>query len=104
MNTILSEAKYRAVAGKSQSFGITPQDTLSDLMQLAIIEDALPIVILPRNLGDAFFSQAQIDWLQELKSKRNVLTTEERTELATLIESAFDATIARTQALPLVSV
>lgn len=102
MNTILSEAKYRAVAGKWQGFGTTPQDALSDLMQSAIIEDALPIVILPYNLGDAFFSQAEIDRLQELKSKRSVLTAEERTELATLIEDSFDATIARTQALPLV--
>lgn len=61
-----------------------------------------PIVIWPYNRGDAFFTETQQARLQELKSRRDTLTDSEREELESLIEAAFDATISRTQALPLV--
>jgi hypothetical protein len=40
--------------------------------------------------------------LQELKNHRDTLTQAEREEWGRLVEASFDATVARTQVLPLV--
>jgi hypothetical protein len=63
---------------------------------------AVPIIIWPYNQGDPFFTEAQQARLQELKRRQESLTAQERAELEELVASAFEATIARTQALPLV--
>lgn len=97
----LSAAKFRATTGSLHGFGTTPQEALIALMQRLPGDAATPIVIWPYNRGDAFFTDAQQARLQELKIRRNSLTSEERTELESLVASAFDATVARTQALPL---
>ena len=47
-----------------------------------------------------FFSEAQQARLQELKGRRDTLTDAERQEWERLVEAAFDATVARTQSLP----
>jgi hypothetical protein len=60
-----------------------------------------PIVIWPYNRGDAFFTNAQQMRMQDLKARRDSLTTVEGAELERLVAEAFDATVARTQALPL---
>ena len=58
-----------------------------------------PITIWPYNLGDAYFTDAQQARLQELKGRRETLSTEECSELDGLVEAALDATIARAKAL-----
>ncbi|MDQ2730700.1 MAG: hypothetical protein M3Y56_03495, partial [Armatimonadota bacterium] len=56
---IRGAAKFRAVTGASEGFGTTPQEALSALME-SLTDDALaPIVILPYNRGDTFFTDAQ---------------------------------------------
>lgn len=92
-------AKFRATTGPKEAFGTTPQEALNALMQHLSDDAFSPIVIWPYNLGDAYFSDAQQARLQELKSRQETLTVEERTELEGLIEASFDATIARTKAL-----
>jgi hypothetical protein len=95
-------ASFRATAGGEQEFGATPQEALNALMMRLAGNATTPIVIWPYNRGDAFFSQAQQDRLQELKNRRDSLTEAERQEWEHLVEAAFDATISRTQAIPVV--
>ena len=95
----LDSAKFRATTGPKEGFGTTPQEALNALMQHLSGDAFSPIVIWPYNLGDAYFSDAQQARLQELKSRQEMLTVDERTELEGLIEASFDATIARTKAL-----
>jgi hypothetical protein len=96
------DAQFRASAGEQQGFGATPQEALNALMSLLPNDAPTPIVIWPYNRGDAFFTEAQHARLQELKSRLERLSEAEREELERLVEASFDATIARTQALPLV--
>ncbi|HZT40948.1 MAG TPA: hypothetical protein VFA07_02100 [Chthonomonadaceae bacterium] len=96
------KAQFRATAGAQQGFGATPQEALNALMSVLPDDVPTPIVIWPYNRGDAFFTDAQQARLQELNSRRNTLTDSEREELERLIEASFEATIARTQTLPLV--
>ena len=93
-------AKFRATTGASQGFGATPQEALAALMEGLPGDAAAPIVIWPYNRGDAFFTDEQQARLQELKRRQTTLTAAERAELEGLIAAAFDATVARTQALP----
>lgn len=95
----LENAKFRATTGPKEAFGTTPQEAVTALMQHLSGDAFSPIVIWPYNLGDAYFTDAQQARLQELRSRQETLTVEERTELDGLIEAAFDATIARTKAL-----
>jgi hypothetical protein len=95
-------AQFRATAGAQQAFGATPQEALNALMALLPDDDAMPIVIWPYNRGDTFFTDAQQARLQELRSRRDLLTEAEREEWEGLVEASFDATVARTQTLPLV--
>ena len=96
------EANFGAVTGLSEGFGATPEQALAALMRSLPGDAPQPIVIWPYNQGDAFFSDAQQRRLQDLKSRRVSLTAEERTEMEDLIASAFDASVARAQSLPLV--
>ncbi len=101
MDTRLT-ACFRATTGNEQDFGATPQEALNSLMTRLSVDVPTPIVILPYNRGDAFFSVAQQDRLQELKSRREALSKSEQREWEHLVEASFDATITRTQALPIV--
>jgi hypothetical protein len=96
-------SKFRATAGTFQGCGTTPQEALAELIRRLPDGADLPIVIWPHNRGDAFFSELQQARLQELKGRREALTPEEQAELEDLIAAAFDATVARTQSLPLVT-
>jgi hypothetical protein len=98
----LKTAQFRATAAEEQGFGKTPHEALKALMRQLPGEPSGPIVIWPYNRGDAYFSDAQHARMQELKSRKSALTAEEGEELEHLIEAAFDATIARTQAIPVV--
>ena len=95
-------AEFRATAGTFQGFGRTPQEALAALMQRLSGTASVPIVIWTYNRGDAFFTEEQQARLQELKQRQEALTADEREELEELIAAAFDATVARTQALPVV--
>src|SRR5689334_21619840 len=95
-------AQFRATAGALQGLGTTPQEALAALMALMPHDTPTPFVIWPYNRGDAFFTDAQQTRLQELKSRRETITDEEREVWERLVEVSFDATIARTQASPLV--
>ena len=95
-------AQFRAIADSHQGLGATPREALDALLSLLPENAPTPIVIWPYNRGDAFFTDAQQARLQELKSRRDTLTEAERDEWERLVEASFDATIARTQKLPLV--
>jgi hypothetical protein len=95
-------AEFRATAGALQGFGKTPQEALAALMQRLPDAVSVPIMIWPFNRGDAFFTDEQQTRLQELKQRQTTLTEEERAELEELIAAAFDATLARTQSMPVV--
>src|SRR5438132_1040124 len=95
-------AQFRATAGAQQAFGTTPQEAVSALMSLLPADPPTPIVIWPYNRGDTFFTDAQQARLQELRSRRDTLTETEREEWERLVEASFDATLVRTQVLPLV--
>ena len=94
-------AQFCATVDARQGFGTTPQEALSALMALLPNSMPAPIVIWPCNRGDAFFSDAQQARLQDLKSRSDRLTEAEREEWESLVEASFEATIARTQALPM---
>ena len=92
-------ARFRAYADKAQGFGSTPHEALTALMTHLTGDPSVPIVIWPYNRGDAFFTDTQQERLRELKARSATLTASEREELERLVEAAFDATVARTQAL-----
>jgi hypothetical protein len=95
-------ARFRATAGEQQDFGSTPQEALNALMARLAGDAPTPIVIWPYNRGDAYYSETQQARLQDLKSRRATLTDAERQEWEALIEASFDATIGRTQSMPVV--
>ncbi len=96
----LETAQFRATAGTVQGFGATPQEALQALMERLPTAPPAPIIIWPYNRGDVFFTDEQHTRLQELKSRRDTLSEFEREELELLVETEFDAAIARTRTLP----
>jgi len=54
-------------------------------------------VFIQRFQPDAYFTAAQYCCMQELLTRRDTLTVEERAELETLIDAELDATVARTE-------
>ena len=100
--SLTETARFRATAGDQQDFGATPQEALNALLARLPGDAPTPIVIWPNNQGDAFFSDAEQARLQELKSRRDTLTATEREEWERLVEASFDATISRTQSMPVV--
>jgi hypothetical protein len=99
---ISDRAQFRATAGNQQEFGETPQEALNALMSRLPGDVSTPIVIWPYNRGDAFFTAEQQDRLQDLKRRRDTLTAAEREEWERLVDASFDATISRTQSMPVV--
>jgi hypothetical protein len=102
-DTLIGEgeaAQFCATADSRRGFGTTPREALDALLEIMPNSVPAPIVIWPRNQGDGFFSDAQQSRLQDLKSRAGSLTAAERDEWERLVETSFDATIARTQNLP----
>lgn len=95
----LENARFRATTGPKEAFGATPEEAVTALMRHVSGDAFVPIIIWPYNLGDPYFTDAQQARLQELKSRQESLTVEERAEFDGLIEATFDATIARTKAM-----
>jgi hypothetical protein len=101
LTTSLQAARFRAAAAGAQGFGVTPQDALAALMPLLSGDALSPIIIWPYNRADAFWSDAQQASMSDLQGRRDTLSSAERAELETLVAAAFDATVTRTQSLPL---
>lgn len=95
----MQDAQFRAVSGDKEGFGATPREALDALTATLDPDFGTPIVILPFNRGDMFFTQKQQDRLQELKARQNNLTDAENNELDSLIESAFKASVSRMQSV-----
>jgi hypothetical protein len=100
--TVDEHSQFRATCGGRQGFGSTPQEALERLSSQLGDDVVAPIVIWPYNRGDIYFTAAQHQRLQELRSKRPHLSQREVVELEQLLEAEFEAAIQRTQALPLV--
>lgn len=99
-----ASTRFRATAGTHQAFGKTPQQALAALMRCMSGAALVPIIIWPYNQGDAYFTEGQQARLQSLRQRQEALTAEERAKLEELIAAAFDASVARTKALPIVKV
>ena len=97
--TLQDSSRFRATTGTIEAFGATPQEALAALMPRLTGDPFSPIVIWPYNLGDAYFTDAQQARLQDLKTFQETLTAEEEAELESLIGAAFDAAVARVQAM-----
>ena len=95
----MDTAQFRAVSGEKEGLGATPQEALDALIAGLPSDFGTPIVILPFNRGDVFFTQAQQDRLLELKTRQSLLTDAEDQELDNLIEAAFNASVARMQSV-----
>lgn len=95
----LENAQFRACSGDKQGFGATLREALDSLMEHLTGDVPTPIVIWPFNRGDAFFTDAQHGRLQDLKSRREILTDAERDELERLVETEFEAAALRTQTI-----
>ncbi len=99
MRTASTPSGYRAFAGNKETFGADPREALERLLVFLPQEAILPIVILPYNRGDVFFSEAQQTRLLELKSRRETLTLLEQREWEALVEASFEAATQRAQSL-----
>lgn len=100
----MQNAQFRAISGNREALGKTPQEALNSLTALLATDVSTPIVILPFNRGDIYFTQAQQDRLQELKGRQETLSESEEAELDALVEASFGASLARMQAVQPVKV
>src|SRR5262249_51370065 len=91
--------RFIARSGNLRAVGRTMGEALDALAsQWTEITETVPVII--QHFGpDRFFTQAQYDKMQELRSLMETLSLEERNELEALIEAELDATISRLDAL-----
>ncbi len=91
----LDVPRFRVTAGEKEAVGSTMGEALDALM-IGWGEEARETVVLIQRFGpDAFFSQAQQDRKEELLARRETLAPQERQELASLMFTELDATVAR---------
>jgi hypothetical protein len=92
-------SKFIARTGNLRAVGRTMDEALDALAsQWGDITQTVPVII--QHFGpDRFFTQAQYDRMQELRTRIGTLSTRERTELNSLIDTELDATVARLDAL-----
>ena len=91
--------RFRAIAGNRQSVGRTMGEALDALTADWGDDIQETAVFIQRFQPDAYFTAAQYCRMQELLTRRAMLTVEERVELETLIDAELDATVARTEGL-----
>lgn len=89
--------RFRAIAGNRQSVGRTMGEALDALTADWGDDIQETAVFIQRFQPDAYFTAAQYCRMQELLTRRAMLTVEERAELETLIDAELEATIARTE-------
>jgi hypothetical protein len=93
------EHRFRAIAGNRQSVGRTMGEALDALMADCGDDVQETAVLIQRFRPDAYFTEAQVQRMQDLLARRATLTREERKELEALIDAELDATVARTDSL-----
>jgi uncharacterized protein (DUF1810 family) len=101
--TILPEKtdSYRAVAGDKESTGRTAGEALDALTSQLEDEETGTLVIVQNRKADEFFNAAQQERLAALMLLRQAgnLSTEEESELETLIQAELDGARQRAEAL-----
>ena len=92
-------AKFIAWAGNLRAGGRTTGEVLDALAsKWGDITRTVPVIV--QHFGpDRFFTQAQYDRMQELRTRIGTLSTKELTELNSLNDAELDATVARLDAL-----
>lgn len=91
--------QFRAVAGLYQSVGHTMGEALGALTAAWGDDTQETLVLIQRLRPDPYFTEAQYLRMQELLTRRDRLTGEERAELERLIDAALEATVRRTEHL-----
>ena len=92
---------FLCIAGSRRSTGRTAGEALDALIAQegeSIVSSSL---FIQRFAPDAFFSKEQYERMKSLLARRNLLTTEENSELDALIDAELDATVERTNGLAL---
>jgi hypothetical protein len=101
--TILPEKNnsYRAVAGDKESTGRTAGEALDALASQLEDEESGTLIIVQNRKADEFFNMAQQERLVALMQQREAgnLSTEEESELESLIEAELDGARRRAEAL-----
>ncbi|HZO91713.1 MAG TPA: hypothetical protein VFB38_25550 [Chthonomonadaceae bacterium] len=92
-------ARFVARSGNLRAVGRTMGEALDALVsQWGEIPQTVPVII--QHFGpDRFFTQAQYDRMQELRTRIGTLSAEEQAELDALIDAELAATISRLDAL-----
>lgn len=91
---------YWAVSGETQAIGVTPGEALDNLMRRLPNGLMGPLIVLPRNQPDMFFTaeqQERLRVLMELK-RQGTLTEAESNELSDLIDTELLASGKRAEA------
>jgi hypothetical protein len=91
---------FWAVSGGVQAVGKTPGEALDNLMGRLPHGITGPLLVLPRNQPDEFFTAAQQERLRTLMEakRQRTLTSGESDELAALIDAELLATGKRAEA------
>lgn len=101
--TILPEKNnsYRALAGEKESTGRTAGEALDALTSQLAEEESGTLVIVQNRKADQFFNAAQQERLIALMQlrKARTLSTEEESELESLVEDELDGARQRAEAL-----
>lgn len=93
------DAKFIAKSGSLRAVGRTMGEALDALAsQWGEITQSMPVII--QHFGsDRFFTQAQYDRMQELRTRIETLSADEQAELEALIDAELEATVTRLDAL-----
>jgi len=101
--TILPEKadSYRALAGDKESTGHTAGEALDALTSQLAEDESGTLIIVQNHKVDEFFSAAQQERLAALMQQRRAgnLSTEDESELESLIEAELDGARRRAEAL-----
>jgi hypothetical protein len=91
---------FWAVSGSVQAIGKTPGEALDNLMRRLPHGITGPLIVLPRNQPDEFFTAAQQGRLRTLMEakQQGTLTPAETDELAALIDAELVASGKRAEA------
>jgi len=94
-----AEDRFRAISGRHQSVGKTMGEALDALAAQMEESDTAALVLIQKRVPDRFFTAAQHDRMENLRSRRETITDAERAEWEELVNAELDATVARTDAL-----
>jgi len=89
--------RFRAVAGKNESFGRTAGEALDNLN--AMYGDSGALVVVQQMQSDTYFSEEQFLRMRDLLNRSESLSEEERIELEKLVRAELIASAWRTEVL-----